>query len=143
MDEEEVGVHDQDEEVDDEEQDGDQQQDDEIGDEENLTEDEKDQRVTEEEGQMNFELKEESLEENEPKSEEHHENSKEHKLQETNAFEEGPMDGEEDLKNKNKTNSFELDEAGPLEPENLILTTTLSTSSMGSTTSASLSAPEE
>ena len=68
VDEEEVGVHDQDEEVDDEEQDGDQQQDDEIGDEENLTEDEKDQRVTEEEGQMNFELKEESLEENEPKS---------------------------------------------------------------------------
>ena len=50
---------------------------------------------------------------------------------------------EEDLKKKNKTNDFELDEAGPFEPENQMASTTLSTSSMASTTSASLSAPEE
>ena len=89
---------------------------------------------------MNCELKEESLEENEPKSEEHHENSEELKLQETNM---AHMDGAEDLRNKNKTNYFELDETGPLEPENLRLTTTLSTSSMASNTTVSLSAPEE
>ena len=46
-----------------------------------------------------------------------------------------------DLKKKNSTNYFELYEAG--ESENLVLTTALSTSSMASTTSASLSAPEE
>ena len=145
VDEEEVGVHDQDEEVDDEEQGVDQQQDDEIGDEENLTEDEKDQRVTEEEGQMNFELKEESLEENEPKSEEHNENSEEHKLQETNAFEEERMDGAEDLKKKNKTIDFELAEAGLLlENEKLITSTTsLATCSMASTTSTSSHPAEE
>ena len=43
------------------------------------------------------------------------------------------MDGAEDLKKKNKTNYFELDETGPLEPANLMLTTTLSTSSVAST----------
>ena len=123
-------------EVDDEEQCGDQQQDDEVGVEESPTEDENDHKTTKEKGGMNCELKEESLEENEQKSEEQHENLEEHKLQETNAFAEGRIDGAEDLKNKNKTNSFELDEAGPLEPENLILTTTLSTSSIGSTTSS-------
>ena len=52
------------------------------------------------------------------------------------------MDCADDLKKKNKTDYFELDEV-PLEPENLMLTTTLSTSSMASTTSASLSAPKE
>ena len=138
--------------VDNEEQDVDQQDydvvdeeysmDDEVDDEESPTEDENDHKTTKEEGGMNCELKEESLEENEPKSEEHHENLEEHKLQETNAFEEGRMD-EEDLKKKNKTNYFELDEAGPLQPESLMLTTRLSTSSMASTTSASLFAIEE
>ena len=133
---------DQDEVVDDEEQ-GVDHLEDEVGDEENLTEDENDQWVNEEEGGMNFELKEESLEENEQKSEEHHEYLEEHKLQETNAFEKGHMDGAEALKKKNKTNYFELDEAGPLEPENHVATITLSTSSMASTTSAYLSDQEE
>ena len=128
-------------EVDDEEQGGDQQQDDEVGGKESPAEDENNHKTAGEEGGMNCELKQESLEKNEPKTEEHHENLEEHKLQETNAFEEGRMD-EEDLKKKNKTNFFELDEA-PLEPQNLMLTTTLSTSSMASATSASLSAPEE
>ena len=138
LDDEEQGVDQQDygvvdekisvgDEVDDEEQCGDQQQDDEVGVEESPTEDENDHKTTKEKGGMNCELKEESLEENEQKSEEQHENLEEHKLQETNAFAEGRIDGAEDLKNKNKTNYFELDEAGPLEPENLMLTTTLST----------------
>ena len=117
-------------EVDEEEQGGDQQQDDEVGEEESPTEDENDHKATIEEGGMNCELKQESLEENEPKSGEHHENLEEHKTPET--FEEGRMD-EEDLKKKNKTNYFELDETGPLEPANLMLTTTLSTSSVAST----------
>ena len=120
-------------EVDEEEQGGDQQQDDEVGEEESPTEDENDHKTAREEGGMNCELKQESLEENEPKSGEHHENLEEHKLQETNAFKEGHMDGAEDLKKKNKTNYFELDETGPLEPANLMLTTTLSTSSVAST----------
>ena len=138
LDDEEQGVDQQDydvvdeelsvgDEVDEEEQGGDQQQDDEVGEEESPTEDENDHKTAREEGGMNCELKQESLEENEPKSEEHHENLEEHKFQEINAFVEGRMD-EEDPKKKNKTNYFELDEA-PLEPENLMLTTTLSTSS--------------
>ena len=91
---------------------------------------------------MKCEVKKESFEENEQTSKD---NLEEHKLQETDAFEEEGVDGAEDLKKKNKTIDFELAEAGLLlENEKLITSTTsLATCSMASTTSNSSHPAEE